>query len=201
MIQSINDIQTGDNFLTTSYDDFVSKSIVKVMKKYAKQHNIKSEIVLSHAAELIWIANELYVYGSIDSGYKPWLFRRHYKLDDPNEGCVIMRRKIPLTDDEKNKITNYCQYLVGVSFMYQYFNLIKWLVLVYLHINLFKLSYKISKLLNIIYKITYCYQSTFMCRKNLNPEYYGNYEDYMVDFFMLINDDKYEIIYKNIKTN
>ena len=197
----LSSIQTGDNFLTTDYNSFVSTTIVKVMKKYAKQHNIKSEIVLSHAAELIWIAGELYIYGSIDSGYKPWLFRKHYSLTGSTEGCVIMRRKTPLTEEEQNKITNYCQYLVGVSFMYQYFNLIKWLALVYLHINLFKLSYKISKLLNTINKITYCYQSTYMSRKNLNPEYYNNHEDYMVDFFMLIDDNNYEIIYKNLKPN
>ena len=195
----INFIKTGDNFLTTDYNDFVSKSIVAVMKKYAKQKGIKADIVLSHAAEFVWIAGELYVYGSIDSGYKPWIFNKHYSLTGSTEGCVIMRRKIPLSIEEQNKITNYCQYLVGMSFMYQYFNLIKWLALVYLHINLFKLSYKISKFFNTVYKITYCYQSTYMCRKNLNPEYYNNHEDYMVDFFMLINDENYEIIYKNLK--
>lgn len=195
----LNDIKTGDSFLVTNYEDFISKCIVHVMKKWAKKRGIKTDIILSHAAEFIWITNELYVYGSIDSGYKPWLFRKHYSLDDLNEGCVIMRRKIPLTIEEQNKITNYCQYLVGVSFMYQYFNLVKWLLLVYLNINIFKLSYKISKFLNTVYKITYCYESTYMCRKYLNPEYYNNHEDYMVDFFMLINDINYEIIYKNLK--
>ena len=184
----ITDIQTGDGFLTTTYNNFVSKAIVYVMKKWAKKKGIQAPIVLSHAAGFAWIAGELYVYGSIDSGYKPWIFNKHYSLTDSNEGVVVMRRKIALTDAEKNQTINYMQHLTTVSFMYQYWNLLKWLILVYLNINLFRPDSE---------KTTYCYESELMRRKNLNPDKYG--ETYQADFFMLIDDPNYEIIYKNLK--
>lgn len=195
---NINDIQTGDTFLTTNYKSFISKSIVKVMKYWGKKHyKIIKPIVLSHACRFAWIDNELYVYGSIDSGYKPWLFRLHYSLNNPNEGCIIMRRKQPLDINEKSKTIHYMQYLVTVSFIYQFTNFIKWLCLVYLNIDLFKISSYINKIFGTTNKILYCYQSEYMCRKNLNPENYGNTEK--VDFFMLVNDTNYQIIYQNVK--
>jgi len=189
MIQTENDIQTGDSLLITTYNSFISKTIVKVMRKYNKQRNINCPIVLSHAARFIRIAGELYVFGSIDSGYKPWLFKKHYSLTDPNEGMVIMRRKTPLTDKEKDQTTNYCLHLTTVSFMYQYWALLQWLLLVYLKIDTFK---KDSD------KTNYCYESEHECRKDLNPESYG--ETYKTPFHILINDPNYRIEFNNTKT-
>jgi len=184
----INSIKTGDTFLTTDYSSFISWCIRGVMKKFAKKNNIDSSIVLSHSGRFVWIANELYVYGSVDSGYKPWLFNNHYSLNDSNEGVIIMRRKIPLTKEEENKTINYCQYLVTVSIGYQYWNFIQWLAFVYLNIDLFKKDGD---------QFTYCFESELMCRRNLNPEKYG--DTYQTDFFRLLNDINYEIVYKNIK--
>jgi hypothetical protein len=188
-------IKTGDNFFTTDYNSFVSKTICKVMLKWAQKKKIPialdskgSKIILSHACTFVWIADKLYVMGSIDSGYKPWLFDNHYKLNDPNEGVAIMRRKIPLTKDEENALTHEALHLVGVSFMYQYWNLIQWLALVYLGINLFK---KDSD------AVTYCYESTYLLRKKLNPNNYG--QTFMVDLFSLTNDTLYSFIYTNVK--
>ena len=191
------EIKTGDTLLIMDKKSFISKSIVKVMKKWAwKKYKIANPpIVLSHAARFAKVYNTTYVYGSIDSGYKPWEFDKHYSFDSGEYSIVIMRRKIPLTPTEEERTFRYIQELTAVSFAYQYANFIKWLALVYLNINLFKLSDKISKLFSIQRKITYCYESEYMCRKNLNPKNYG--DTYQVDFFMLINDPNYEIIYKS----
>lgn len=190
MITTLDDIKTGDTLLCTDYTSFISKAIVKVMKKWAKKkYGINNpEIVLSHSARFARIAGELYVYGSIDSGYKPWLFKNHYSLNDPNEGIVIQRRKVPLTEEEENKTINYMQHLVAINLMYQYWMFIQFLLLVYCNINIFK---KRSD------DFTYCYYGEWKCRQNLNPETHT--QTPIVDFFMLLNDPEYEIIYKNIK--
>lgn len=188
MIQTIDQIQTGDTLLVTNYKDFVSKTIVSTMKKYNKQNNINCPIVLSHSVRFARIAGKLYVFGSIDSGYKPWIFEKHYSLNDPNEGLVIMRRKTPLTIKEKAQTTNYCLHLTTVSFVYQYWALLQWLLLVYLKIDTFKQDSD---------KTNYCYESEHMCRKNLDSTKYG--ETYKTPFHILITDPNYEIIYNNIK--
>jgi len=183
------EIKTGDTLLVTDYASFVSRMIVKVMKRWAKKKGYKSDIVLSHAGHFAWISGRLYVFGSIDSGYKPWLFENHYELDCDELGIVIMRRNEPLTIEEESKTTHFALHLVALSFMYQYWNFIQWLFLVYLNINFFR---KDSDVVN------YCYESEMMCRKNLNPDRYG--ETYQTDFFDLINDPNYQIIYKNLKS-
>lgn len=188
MIQTIDQIQTGDTLLVTNYKDFVSKTIVSTMKKYNKQNNINCPIVLSHSARFSRIAGKLYVFGSIDSGYKPWIFEKHYSLNDPNEGLVIMRRKVPLTFKEKMQTINYMMHLTTISFMYQYWALLQWLLLVYLKIDTFKEDSD---------KTTYCYEGELKCRKDLNPSNYG--QTYKVPFHILINDPLYEIIYNNTK--
>jgi len=183
----IKDIKTGDAFLTREYNDFLSKEICYVMKKWGKKKGYDTSTIFSHAGTFIWIADELYVYGSVESGYKPWLFRLHYSFDDPNEGVAVMRRKTPLTEAEEKQITNYCQHLTTISISYQFWNFIQWLVLVYLGINLFK---KDSQ------DFTYCYESQMLCRKNLDPDKYG--ETWQTDIYMLLNDPNYEIIYKKL---
>ena len=185
---NIKDIKTGDAFLTTDYSSFISKAIRYVMTAWGKKKGYDTQTVLSHAGTFVWIADELYVYGSVESGFKPWLFRYHYSLIDPNEGVIIMRRKEPLTDKEEKQITNYNQHLTTVSIGYQYWNFIQWLVLVYLGINMFKVDSD---------NFTYCFESQLLCRKNLNPDRYG--ETWMTDYFMLVNDPYYDIIYKNVK--
>lgn len=185
---NIDQIETGDTYLTTAYNDFISRSIIDVMKKWNKKKGYSNDIVLSHACTFVWIADELYVYGSIDSGYKPWLFKKHYSLDDPNRGSVIMRRKKLLSAKEERQTINYIQHLVTVSFMYQYWMLIQWSLLVFFGINLFRRDSD---------KFTYCYESEYMRRKNLNPSNYG--ETFQVDFHMLIDDPNYEIVYSNLK--
>lgn len=192
------EIKTGDTLLIMDKKAFISKTIVKTMKKWTwKKYKVANPpIVLSHAARFAKVYDTLYVYGSIDSVYKPWEFDKHYSFEGDEYSIVIMRRKTPLTPEEEITTFRYIQNLTAVSFTYQYTNFIKWLALVYLNINLFKISDKIAKLFGTQRKITYCYESEYMCRKELNPENYG--ETYQVDFFMLINDPNYEIIYKSL---
>lgn len=182
----LKEIKTGDTLYVSDKKSFVSRTIVKVMKHYAKKKKIKYDFIFSHAARFIWIADKLYVYGSIDSGYKPWVFENHYSLNDPDKPCAISRRKTKLSKEEEKQTTHYCQHLVTVSLAYQYWALFLWLLLAYLNIDLFR---------NDSDNFTYCYEAEEMCRKNLNPANYG--QTYKTDFFMLCNDPNYDVIFKS----
>jgi hypothetical protein len=185
----LQSIKTGDVLLVTSYNSFISKAIVHVMKRWAKKLGLKPDFILSHAGTFVWINGILYVYGSIDSGYKPWIFEDHYDLNSPNQGIVIQRRNIPLTKEEEDKTVKYVQHLTTVSLMYQYWNFIQWLILVYLGWNLFRKDRD---------AFTYCFEAEYKRRKDLNPEWYPG-QDYRVDFFMLSMDKHYPIIFKHLK--
>jgi hypothetical protein len=180
-------IHTGDTFLVTNPKDFVPRQICAVMRQWAKKKgydklpDYNPKFIFSHAARFAWIAGELYLFGSIDSGYKPILFRRHYNFD--KDYYIVMRRKAALSDTEKDQTINQCIHLVTVSGLYQFWNFVQWLALVYLDINLFK---KDSD------KFTYCYEGERMARKDLNPENYG--DTYQTDLFQLVYDPNYEII-------
>ena len=179
----IEEIKTGDTLLIRG-TGFISNVICKVMEKWGKRNKYDTSKLYSHAGTFIWIAGELYVFGSIDSGYKPWLFKLHYDWDKDN--YLIMRRNTELTLEESNKVTNYCLHLVTVSLLYQYWNFIQWLVLVYLKINLFKQDSP---------DYTYCYESTRMVRKDLDPDNYT--EVYQSDLFQILYDKNYSIIFIN----
>jgi hypothetical protein len=179
------DIKTGDSFLIKG-TSFISRIICKVMVKWGKKKGYNTDLIYSHAGRFVWIAGDLYIYGSIDSGYKPWIFKDHYDWD--KDTFCIMRRKQELSPIEENRTINYVQHLVTVSLAYQYWNFVKWLLLVYVNIDWFN---KTSD------DFTYCYQSEYMCRRDLNPETHK--EDYQVDIFELLYDPNYEIIYKSLK--
>jgi len=183
MIENLKDIRTGDTFLTKS-NTFISKAICKVMKDWGKKKGYNTDLIYSHAARFVWIAGELYLFGSVDNGYNPILFRKHYDWDKDN--FLIMRRKENLTLQEENKTLNYCLHLDTVSIGYQYWNFIQWIIKVYLNISLF---WKDKD------KFTYCYEAERKARKELNPENYG--EVYITDIFELIYDKYYNIIYKS----
>jgi hypothetical protein len=178
-----NDIQTGDTLLIRNKKDFISRTICAVMKKWGTKKGLPTDKIYSHAGRFVWIAGKLYVYGSIDSGYKPWLFDLHYKWDDD---LMVMRRKTPLSLPEMDQTTNFCLHLVTISRMYQYLNFIKWLTLVYLGLNIFGKEND---------HVMYCYESEHLCRKNLNPDNYGDISQ--TDIFQLVYDPNYEIIWTN----
>ncbi len=183
-------IQTGDSIGIRNPKNFISRQICAVMKKWAKKKgydkiaNYDPDLIYSHFARLVWIGETLYVCGSIDSGYRPWELNLHYNLE--SDQYVLMRRNVDLTEDEKIATVKYCLHLIAVSKLYQYWNFIQWLLLVYLNIDTFR---KDSD------GYTYCYESERMARKQLNPEFYG--ETYKTDQFQLIYDSNYHIYYKN----
>lgn len=178
---NINDIKTGDTLLVKS-DKFLSKTIVKVMKHWGKKKGYPTNIIYSHAARFVWIANKLYVFESVDNGYNPRLFEIHYDWDKSD--FAIMRRKISLSEEEIKQTTHFCLHLDTISIMYQYWNFFQWLLLVYLKINTFKKDTD---------KFEYCFESERKARKNLNPENYGNVNQ--TDIFDLLYDPNYEIIH------
>jgi hypothetical protein len=182
---NINDIKDGDTLLVRNEKSFLSRNICKVMTKWGKRRGVPLTPMYSHAARFVWIEGELYVFGAVDSGYKPWLFNRHY--DWENGDFAIMRRKEPLTEDERKQTIHYMLHLDTVSISYQYWTFIQWLLLVYLRINTFG---KDSD------KFMYCYEAERAARKNLNPGHYVG-DISQTDIFDLLYDPFYEVIYKS----
>jgi hypothetical protein len=180
----IKDVKTGDTFLVRNKKAWLSKMICAVMTHWGKMKGYPTNLVFSHAGRFVWIADELYLFGSVENGYNPILFTVHY--DWNNDDFAVMRRKTPLSDVEEKQTTNFVLHLDTVSVGYQYWNFVQWLMLVYLHINTFK---KDSD------RFTYCYESERMSRKNLNPAWYGNVAE--SDIFELLYDQNYDIIYKS----
>jgi hypothetical protein len=181
----LEDVQIGDSMLRRDPKDFISRVICAVMVKWGKKQGYNTDLVYSHAAALIPISGLVYAFGSIDSGYKPWVFEKHYDWD--KDDFCIMRRKTPLTKEEQEQTTNFCLHLVTISRMYQYLNFVKWLMLVYLGINIF--GKKENE------HIMYCYNSEYQRRRNLNPELYPSSPQ--TDLFQLLYTPSYEIIYKS----
>jgi len=177
------DIKTGDTFLVRS-DTFLSKTICKVMRHWGKKNGYPTDMIYSHAARFVWLADELYLFGSVENGYNPILFDRHYDWD--HDDFVVMRRKTPLTPEEEKQTIHYVLHLDTVSVSYQYWNFIQWLLLVYLNIDTFKEDGD---------KFNYCYESEARARRNLNPEFYDKV--YKASVFDLLYDPNYEIIYKS----
>jgi hypothetical protein len=179
---TLNDVKTGDDFLVKG-NTWLSKIICAVMKKWGKKNGYDVSLLFSHAAQFLWIADELYLFGSVDTGYRPILFKNHYNWDTDN--FVVMRRNVELTEEEMKQTINYCLHLDTVSQGYQYWNFIQWLLLVYLNINTFKDTDRFN----------YCYESERKCRKNLNPDHYGDVAE--TSIFDLLFDKFYGIIYKS----
>jgi hypothetical protein len=182
---NINDIKDGDTLLVRSEKSWLSNTICKVMTKWAKRRGFPKTPMYSHAARFVWIEGKLYVFGSVDNGYQPWEFNKHYDWD--NGDFAIMRRKEPLTEEERKQTIHYMLHLDTISISYQYWNFIQWLLLVYLRIDTFGRDSQ---------KFMYCYESERECRKNLNPEnYMGDISK--TDIFDLLYDPFYEVIYKS----
>jgi hypothetical protein len=182
----LKDIKTGDTVLV-NHDNFLSRTIRKVMKKWGKKNGYDTSLLFSHAGRCIWISKKLYVFESVANGYQPRLFENHYDLQKTD--LAIMRRKTPLKKDEMDQTTHFCLHLDTLSISYQFWNFAQWLLLVYLGINTF------SKRKDDNDKFEYCYESEREARKNLNPDRYGNVDQ--TDIFQLLYDPNYEIIYKS----
>lgn len=182
----LNEIKTGDNLLVTS-NKWLSRTIVKVMKDWGKKTNRHLDKVYSHAGTLIWSGGELYVFESVDGGFKPRLFEDHYDLVDSD--LAIMRRNKPLNKTDEDRVINAAFRLTRKSTSYQYWNFIQWLSTVYLGIKMFNTKKEDND------KFEYCYESTMEIRKALNPENYGNVD--MTDIYDLMLDPNYKVIYQS----
>jgi len=180
---NINEIKDGDTFLVRT-NSWLSKTICKVMTKWGREKNYLIRPIYSHAARFAWIADELYLFGSVANGYNPILFKEHYDWD--NDDFAIMRRKKPLSEKDRKQTINYMLHLDSISISYQYWNFIQWLLLVYLGLDTFGNDSK---------KFMYCYESERYARKNLNPSRYNDVSQ--TDIFDLLYDPNYEVIYKS----
>lgn len=180
----LKDVKTGDTLLVNA-DTFLSRTIRKVMKKWGKKKGYDTSVLFSHAARFVWIADELYVFESVDNGYQPRIFSRHYDWETAD--FAVMRRKEELTEAETKQTTHFCLHLDTLSVGYQYWNFIQWLLLVYLNINTFGKGDRD--------RFEYCYESEMEARKNLNPDKYGDVDQ--TDIFELLYDPNYKVIYKS----
>ena len=179
----MNEVKDGDTFLVRT-DSWLSRTICNVMRRWGKKKKRPLTPIYSHAARFAWIADELYLFGSVENGYNPILFRKHYDWDQTD--FAIMRRKKELSVEEKKQTINYMLHLDTISISYQYWNFIQWLLLVYLNIDTFGNDSK---------KFMYCYESERYARKNLNPDRYGNVS--RTDIFDLLYDPNYDVVYKS----
>lgn len=190
-ISSLNEVETGDDFLVRG-SSFLSRSICHVMVKWGKQKGYDLQVialVMSHAAKFVRhteLPDTPFLYGSTESGYKPLEFERHYSWDE--DEFIIMRKVGGLSSEQKSKVLRFVIHLVTVSIMYQYWNLIQWLLLVYLHINTFTWDSE---------DFNYCYESCYLTRRELNPEDYPSTKN--PDIFQLILGKGYEIIHYSKK--
>jgi len=182
-IQSISEVKTGDTFLGYS-DTFLGRSIRSVMRRWGKKKGYDTWLIPNHAARYV-LVNKIptpYLFGSIESGYKPIEWAKHY--DWEKDKFVVMRRKTPLTESEETQTTRYCLHLVTVSWVYQLWNFMQWIMLVYLGIDTFRPDRD---------AFTYCYESERKARKDLNPDNYGDVS--RTDIFDLLYDPNYELIF------
>jgi len=183
---NINDIKTGDVFLTYG-GTFLSKSIRYFMKLFAKKNNIKYNWIASHAGTFIWIDNILYLGESVDNGYHLREFTKHYSLEK-DDYCILRVNK-SYSKEEVSKITRYIIHLQTISQFYQYTNFIQWPVYILLGINLFGKSGQ---------KTTYCYESTYRVLHEVRPDdWKANLE--VIDFFKLYDLSKLTIVVDNRK--
>lgn len=182
----LKDVKTGDTLLVSNRRSLISRLIIREMKKWGKKKypEYAGEKVWSHAGTFVWIEGSLYVFESVDNGYKPRLFARHYNWYSSD--MAVMRRNTELTKDEEVRLTHFCLHLVTISLSYQFWNFIQWLVLINTGKNWFPKREDNDK-------HEYCYESAMECRKFLNPDNYGNVDQ--TDIYQLLHDTNYKLIY------
>jgi len=124
----LSDIQDGD-FGFFQGRKGISKAIIKAMEDYKKNFVIDPAVlalldgfVASHVGVFFWDRGELWLYGSIEWGFKPIKLRDHYNITD----SFIVLRDPGWTKALQDKAFIYCQEKVGDSTSYPYWRLLLW---------------------------------------------------------------------------
>ena len=121
-------LQTGDRILVNS-TSFLSRTIQKVMRHYAKQEGISDEYTYSHAGTILDIWLQTYIAESVENGLR---IREFYGRYSPsNDDILIVRTKKEYSDYEKNCSRKYAIHLQEINNFYQYWGLLSWLLYVY----------------------------------------------------------------------
>ena len=189
-------LQTGDRILVNS-KSFLSRTIQKVMRRYAKQEGISDEYTYSHAGTIVILNGEEYVAESVENGFRlRWLFRHYNAYYDD---MMIIRQKLPLTDQELVETEDEALYLQEVNNFYQYWGLLSWLLYVYVtfkwrgkyrRINFFGKGNKFSN---------YCYEGAYRIAKHVRPKDFQKNPE-IVTCYDLYDPNRDEIVYRNKPT-
>ena len=149
----------------------VSKLIIHYMKEYRDngKFNIDKGIiellngfVPSHLATFFWIDRQLYLFGSIESGFKPILFKDH--MYDYTSFMII--RKSGYTIEKVSKGLKYAMTSTGKSSIYPYWRLPLWIVYTKTGWK-WPMSWGGDKAME-------CYKSTYEILREVFPEEYTN---------------------------
>jgi len=185
-------IQDGDRFLSAG-TAWISKQIIHYMTLYRDKFpvvngvkNLLSGFVASHCATFFWIDGVLYLYGSIDWGYKPIVFTDHYS---ENDSWIILRTKDGYTDGQKKLALNYAMVSMGGSTIYPYWALPMWILYV-------KTGWK-WVLNGGGQKAQVCYKSVYQVLRQIEPYKYSLNPLYVTFFDSIRSDD--QIIIDNRK--
>jgi hypothetical protein len=130
-LNKCNDIQDCDTMLCEGKAD-LSTLIESEMRHYRMNFTIDPGVlkifdgfVPSHSATFFREHGQLYVYGSIFTGFKPELFTANYS---ENDNLRVFRSSVSITQAQKDSAFAYAQMLVDVTNGYPIYELITWML-------------------------------------------------------------------------
>lgn len=181
-------IQNGDRLLYAG-TSFISKAIIYWMRQYTKKFTISPStltllngFVGSHSGTLFWVNGVLYIYESVDFGYKPDVFTDKYN-DESN--FLILRIKGGYTPEQAKAALAYAMQLVAVSVIYPYWDLIFWIQYITTGIS-WMLKWGGTK-------SEYCFESTYRILNHVLPDVFTK-DSQVISFFDLVGDNDIIVI-------
>jgi hypothetical protein len=138
-LQKVATIQTGDAFISHGTAT-ISQAIEYFMEEYRKNFHVDPGVIklltdangkvmtISHCATFIWDAGDLWLYGSIDWGYKPIIFTDHYT---ENDNLMVLRDG--LTEIQQHNLVVDAMKMTGEATLYPYWILAMWALYVATH--------------------------------------------------------------------
>ena len=165
----ISKIQDGDRLFSHG-TAAISKDIEHWMTVYRDNGKFKIDpgvlkllngFIASHCATFFWVQGKLYIYGSIEYGYRPIVFTDHYSDAD---SFLVLRSRDGYTASQKIAAFNYAMQALGDSTIYPYWALPMWIAYV-------KTGWKWF-LSGGGHRAQVCYKSVYQVLKAVEPEKY-----------------------------
>ncbi len=179
-------IKNGDTGLFAG-TSFLSKEIIRFMTQYRNEFPVDKEVVAklkgfvpSHAGTFFRVDGVLYLFGSIEWGFKPIVFLDHYSDADS-----FMVFRDGLTLDQSHRALKKAMVMTGESTLYPYWSIALWILYIKTHWK-WLLSFGGRR-------AEVCYESTYEIKREVLPEKY-NLNPNWVSCFDLIRPDSQLII-------